>query len=302
VHVERFDLSLLAPLHALLEEASVTNAAARLGLTPSATSHALGRLRDELGDALLVRTGGRMVLTPRAEALAPEVRRIWADVHRVLEAPEEFSPATLRRRIAIAAPGFAQFFLLPALWERIRREAPHVELSMRAAPRELEAALESGEIDLAIGMPWLGTKRMSRQHLFEDRDTCLVRDGHPLLARRLTRAAYTAARHIVVQPDSGPGRGPPRREGQLARDVAATTSSFYAAGALIAASDLLLTTATQVALSLERILPVRRLALPFPSPGVTISQFWHTRLDKDPTSAWLRRLVHGLSRELRPGT
>jgi hypothetical protein len=83
-------------------------------------------------------------------------------------------------------------------------------------------------------------------------------------------------------------REPVAHNGQLARDVAATTSSFYAAGALVAASDLLLTTATQVELSLERILPVRRLALPFPSPGVTISQFWHTRLGNDPTNAWLR--------------
>src|SRR5262245_14541551 len=116
------DLNLLAVLDALLDLRSVTAAARRLGLTQSTVSHALARLRALFGDPLLVRVGRGMAPTPRAEAIAPALRRALADVRRLVRHEERFDPATTTRAFSVVCPDLLAAFL-PDLLGRLAREA-----------------------------------------------------------------------------------------------------------------------------------------------------------------------------------
>src|SRR3954470_24677795 len=120
------DLGLLATLDALLQEGSVTGAARRLGLSTPAMSHALARMREKLGDPLLVRAGRGMVLTPRAEALRPRVHTLVNEVRQAVGPPRPFVPAELARAFVIHATDYVLAALGPAVDRVLQREAPRV--------------------------------------------------------------------------------------------------------------------------------------------------------------------------------
>lgn len=145
------DLNLVVAFDALARERSVTRAAQRVGVTQSAMSHALRRLRDLLGDELLVRGRSGMVLTPRADALVVPLRSGLVTLGRALSEPSEFDPAGARRAFCIASPDLFDVLVIPPLLERIGKEAPGVDI--RVIPideRRLPEQLETGEVDVAI--------------------------------------------------------------------------------------------------------------------------------------------------------
>src|SRR6476469_3974417 len=130
VDLANFNLNLLLALDALLGEGSVTAAAKRVRVTPSAMSHSLSELRELLGDPLLVRSGRGMVLSPRAEALVGPLHTLLVDAERLLRGGATFDPATAARRFVIAAPDFLATLLLPQLLDAARREAPKTVLEI----------------------------------------------------------------------------------------------------------------------------------------------------------------------------
>lgn len=107
IDLRRLDLNLLVVFEVLMAERSVTRAAARLGRTQSALSHALARLREQVGDPLLVKVGGRMSPSPFAEKLVEDVRPILRSIQRALVPPQAFDPATSTRTFRVAIPDFA---------------------------------------------------------------------------------------------------------------------------------------------------------------------------------------------------
>src|SRR5688500_4975014 len=129
MNLAALDLNLLVALDALLREASVSRAAERIGLSQPATSHALRRLRDLMGDPLLVRAGPRMELTPRAEALREPLAAALAQVQGLF-AEDAFDPAVSRRRFKAMIPDVSTSVLLPAIVRRLEAEAPHVRLTL----------------------------------------------------------------------------------------------------------------------------------------------------------------------------
>lgn len=139
------DLNLLLVLLVVLEERNVTRAAERLGKTQSAISHALGRLRAQLGDELLVRAGGVMAPTPQAEALLPEVRQILDAVDVLLAPSGAIDPATISRTFQLAMSDLAAQVMLPNLLALAAREAPGASLRLNAASTQLSAQL-SGQL------------------------------------------------------------------------------------------------------------------------------------------------------------
>src|SRR5688572_26398469 len=189
------DLNLLLALDALLAERHVTRAAARLGLTQSAASHALARLRAALGDPLLVRgTRGAMVPTPRAEALAAPLGQALAALAAAVHGPPAFAPATARRTFRVAAGDYAELVLLPPLAARVAAVAPGVDLWMQPAPGDLGGALAAGTIDCLFapirGRSW--PAGCYEKKLFRESFTCVVRKRHPIVEQRLTLARYCA--------------------------------------------------------------------------------------------------------------
>lgn len=146
-----FNLNLLVALDALLDERSVSGAAKRTRVTPSAMSHSLAELRALLDDPLLVRSGRAMVLTPRAEALGPPLRTLLLDTKRLLAGGTTFDPATAERRFVIAAPDFLATLLLPPLLRAIALEAPGIALEIVPSPARKRLVTGDGRAGSGAG-------------------------------------------------------------------------------------------------------------------------------------------------------
>lgn len=297
------DLNLVLALDALLAERHVTRAAARLGLTQSAASHALGRLRELIGDPLLVRgPRGVMVPTPRAEVLAPQIHRVLGDLAGVLRG-EAFDPATAKHTFRIGASDYVELVLLPPLVERLSRLAPHCDVWIHAHQTHGDEELAAGALDLVIGPP-RGTARGAgcyERVLFEESFSCIMRAGHPYAGARMTLARYCAAAHLLVAPRSQPGSFVDDALAELgkSRRIALAVPHFLVVPHIIAASDLVATLANRVA-----ALFVDSLALAMVTPPVQIPKFqmalaWHERNHHDAPHRWLREQILAVAKEIK---
>jgi len=290
-----FNLNLLVALDALLGERSVSAAAKLARVTPSAMSHSLAELRALLGDPLLVRSGRAMVLTPRAEALGPPLRKVLLDAKRLLAGGARFDPASAERRFVIAAPDFLATLLLPSLLAAIAREAPGIALEIVPSARRGNAwLLESGELDLALGAVVDHSSAIRRMDLCTEGFACAVRKGHPAIVGKLDLESYVETPHLVIT--LGDDATPTWIDQALAklgkrRKVALKVRYFMAAPLLIAKSDLLLTGPSMLIRYFARLVPLQVLAPPIELPTYPEEAYWHERFDDDPAHAWLRSLV-----------
>jgi DNA-binding transcriptional LysR family regulator len=314
---------------ALARERSVTGAAHTIGVTQSALSHALRRLRALLGDPLLVRGQSGMVLTQRAESLVLPVQIGLNTLRRALSQPAGFAPYTARRAFSLATPDLFDVIVVPALLERLRREAPGVDLTLVVAdPRRLSSQLETGEVDAAIlpqvaeveiDQPPLTSVGFVRRELFRDQHACFVRRDHPVLCAgatakraksaaapsgKLSLEAYAGLSHLLVSPrGAGPGivdqmlaqRG-------LTRRVALRVPHFYAALSIVSECDLILTAPSTLGLLVPLPgKPSRVVVLPPPLrlPSHSVHLVWHERFGHDAGHSWLRDLIAQVARATR---
>lgn len=311
----RIDLNLLVAFDALAREQSVTRAAERVGVTQSAMSHALRRLRDLLDDPLLVRGKSGMVLTARAEALVLPLRSGLVSVDRALARAEGFDPRTARRRFRLATPDLFDLLAIPLLLEAVRSRAPGVDLVVAPLGARLSDALETGELDLCVapqvddfagGAPELDGSGLVRRVLVRDGFSCFCRANHPALGekrgRRSAKASapealsletYAALSHVLVSPrGDGPGFVDELLEKQgLRRRIALRIPHFFSALAIVEKSDLILTAPTSLALLLSARSKVVALPAPLRLPTHAIQLLWHERFTNEPGHAWLRELM-----------
>jgi len=300
MHLRALDLNLLVVLRALIAEKSVTRAAAAVGLSQSATSHALARLRQAMEDQLLVRTPRGMELTPRAKAMAEPLERALAGLHEVVSAPAVFEPGRSRRRFRIATDDYLELVLMPALLARIWREAPGVDVTILSSSSSSGQDLAAARIDIIIDprVAFGPLPGAYSQRILDDRFVCVVREGHPAGSGRLTLEAFLAHPHALVAPSGRPGgvvdsvlakRG-------LRRRVALVLPHFLAAPHIVRQTDVILTVGERIARSLGAGL--RLLAPPIPLPRFTVETIWHQRHHADPAHAWFRRVVADVAKAL----
>jgi DNA-binding transcriptional LysR family regulator len=286
------DLNLLHTLDVLLTEGSVTRAAKRLRLSPSAMSRALGRLRSVTGDQLLVRAGRGLVPTARAEEIRQKVRDVVEESHMLLRPADRLELATLKRTFTLrASDGFAETFG-PPLIEKVRQEAPGVRLRFVRKLDKDSGGLRDGTVDLETGVI-AGTSgpEVRAQALFADRYIGAVRFDHPLVRTGVSPSDYVAWSHVVAWRqglDLG-GIDDTLRELDLTRDVAATVDGFSAALALARGSDLIATVPDRHTAGLRG--GMFTFPIPLAVSEFTISLLWHPRLDGDPAHRWLRNQV-----------
>ncbi len=286
------DLNLLVVLRALLAERHVTRAARRVGLSQSATSHALARLRDLFGDRLLVRSGPKLEPTPRALSLEAALERALHELQGLVQGPAPWSPRTARRRFTLGMVDYGQAILCGPLLTRLAEETPDVNIEVTSAPNLLEL-LERGDIDLAATVQDKPRSGQSRLKLFDDDLVCMVRARHPILKSRLTLRRYLELRHVVVAPHGAPGSlvDSVLAERGLERRIAARITNFLAVPIVIASTDFINTGPARLARIHAERHAVRVLPVPFPLPRFTFSLIWHKRHDEDPAHRWLRDLV-----------
>ncbi len=298
------DLNLLVALDALLQEQNVSRAAARVGLSTPAMSHALARLRKQLGDPLLVRAGQRMVMTPRAADLRERVHAIAGDALGVMRPEPVRDIRALERTFRINASDMILCVLGPA-FDRLAREVPGVSFHVMPPQFAEPTLLRDGTIDLAIGVydyaPYSDLPTDLRiQQLFVDPFTCVVRADHPTVARSLTIQQYCELEHVQIAPRGQPGGYVDEllAEQGYKRRIARAVPYFIAALVLVAETDYILTVSSELArklaepLGLKLVQPPRSLFL---EPN-HLSQLWHPRNDRDPAHRWLRETMAEASR------
>jgi DNA-binding transcriptional LysR family regulator len=302
MQLQEVDLNLLVALEALLSERSVTRAGARLGLTPSATSHALARLRAAFGDELLVRTRGGMIPTARGEQLLAPLRLALRDVAALLTGADRFDPTTSRREFVLASTDYIESVLLPPLLGRVSAAAPGVQLRVR--PLELSdvaAPLESGAITVALGVVFDESPGLQQQSLFAEEMVFVCRKGHSQVKRQVDLATYLRLRHVLVSVRGGTLSAIDERLATLghARQIALVVPHFVAALLIVASSDLVVTAPARLVERLGPALALRTLAPPFAVPGFTVRQVWHERHRDDPGHLWLRQQIFAAAATLR---
>ena len=290
------DLNLLVTLDVLLAEGSVARAARRLRLSPSAMSRALARLRETTGDPLLVRAGRGLVPTPRALELRDRVSQLVQDGEAVLRPAEKLDLKQLLRTFTLrTSEGFVENFG-PELIARVGREAPGVRLCFVQKADKDSAPLRDGAVDLETGVIGKVTAPELRvQALFRDRFIGVVRMGHPLSQGEITPSRYAAGQHIYVS-RQGLDRGPVDDALSalgLERKIVTIVGGFSTALALARATDLITSVPERHTGNLR--VGMHSFTLPLSSLEITVSLFWHPRLDADPSHRWLRALVMAVS-------
>jgi DNA-binding transcriptional LysR family regulator len=301
----RLDLNLLRVFDEVMAERSLTRAARNLSLTQPAVSNALRRLRDTLGDDLVVRDGQGMAPTPRALALWPTVREALRQLQASLS-PSSFDAATASTTFVLTMADATAAELMPGLIDIMEREAPGV--AMRVLPlttRDPRRLLDEGTADLAVGhFPSVLADLVVRaqgddavafahQRLYDGQYVCVMRKNHPLARGALTLDKFCAARHMLV---SFSGRPYGFIDESLAslgrkRQVVLTVNQFFTAGRVVANSNLL-TVLPQHFVSVTGIadqLVLRQL--PFEVAPVHVDAVWHSRMEAQSAHVWLRGAV-----------
>ncbi|HWI83553.1 LysR family transcriptional regulator [Ramlibacter sp.] len=299
------DLNLLRVFDQVMAERNLTRAASSLAMTQPAVSNALNRLRDALGDKLLVRSGYGVEPTPKALAVWPAI----ADALRQIESslsPGDFVPAHANTTFVLAMADATAAELMPGLVEIIDREAPGV--SMRVLPlstRDPRRLLDDGEMDLAVGFfpavlaELTGHEQAGRlpafdhQRLFGGEYVCVMRKGHPLARSPLTIKRYCEARHLRVSFTGRPFGFVDEALASLGRQrrVVLTVNQFFTAGRVVATSDLVTVLPRHFVdvTGMEHEFTLREL--PFDLPPVLVHSLWHRRQSQRSDHAWLRTAV-----------
>lgn len=323
IHFSSLDLNLLRVFDALMEERSVTRAGARLGLTQSAISHALNRLRYELDDALFVRGTDGMQPTPRAAEIGPRLRQALHQVQRALE-PDHFDPATTDRGFTIGATDYVSASLMPELVARLREAAPHAELRIRPLDDiDLVEELDAGRIDLVISSFRRVPERFVCETLYQDELVWALRADHPAAVGPLTLEQAAKLPHLAVAlagriGDTVDGfvlqHGLERRvlasyrgdldrllaDRGLSRHSPVTVSHFLAVPRMLVRTDLVALLPRCLATRFAEIYPLKVFELPPDCATFEIMALWHQRLGERADIIWLRSLLRDAAAAVDP--
>jgi len=299
--MQDIDLNLLKALDALLAERSVTHAAQRMGLSVSAMSRNLTRLRAVTGDRLLVQAGRQLVLTPYAEGLTERVAEIARSAYAILQPTRQaLDFATLERSFTLKAnEGFIDL-IADSLIHQLLKTAPRVRLHFVTKSDKDARPLREGAVDLEIGVLGTDAPELMTRTLFTDRFVGICRSQHPLLqAPGVTAERYASYPHVVVSRENkiyGPVDAALAGEG-LQRQILMVVPGFANAINIVRQTDLI----GLVPLSALGWLPaspqragLAEFALPVVTPAIKISAIWHPRLHADPAHRWLRETLVSL--------
>jgi LysR family transcriptional regulator, nod-box dependent transcriptional activator len=300
MQLNRFDLNLLIALDALLHEKNVTRAAERVFISQPAMSAALQKLREFFNDQLLVRVGRDMQLTPRGLSLVGPVRDALLQIQATLGTQATFDPRTVQRTFTLIVSADALLRVMPAVFQRLSREAPGIRCHVEHFSETTLSRLEYGDADLFIG---LNSLRLFGLREFPDslrsvdlrpvRWLCAVAKDHPTVGDTITEAQYLNLPHVFGWPSGHtvPLEELVRRLLRANLDVRATTQGLLEIPFMLAGTQLVATLPEDLARTLARLTPIKLLPVPFETPDTHEVIIWHKRNEPDPGHAWLREVL-----------
>ncbi len=293
MNISNFDLNLLRVFDMLLREQNVSRAAERLALTQPTVSNALARLRDALGDPLLVRVGRRMCPTPRALALEGPIRAALQQIEQTLATGDVFDPQRSHQQLRIALTDFVEQLCMPSLLASLQVRAPNLRIDVAHLTANLPVeALDRGELDMVLGRFDHVPARFARQLWRSETLRVAVRQGHAQLIEGLNLDSFLQLRHVWVH--GGQTRGMVDQwlaEQNLARRIVYTTPNYLQAAHLVAATDLCVVLPTQLAQQFARLLPLELHELPFALPPFELELVHLTHRQHDPALAWVKAQI-----------
>lgn len=299
MNLAALDLNLLVALDALLLEANVSRAAMRIGLSQPAASHALQRLRDVIGDPLLVRVGARMELTPRAQALRTPLAQALDQV-RGLFVPDDFDAARSERRFRLMMPDLAVELLMPPLMAEITAQAPGVRIDVvpwRGPAIFTTEFARTIDLLVSIGDAFKG---FHRQLLYIDSDALAARRSHPAGSKLKRRDAFLDARHVavVIRGQSTDLIDDWLMKKGIERKIALVVPGYLEALHVVARTDLVAFVPRRLIAALAKPLGLITVDPPLDPGRDEQFMFYPTRAQMDPGSIWLRNLMLQIGREL----
>lgn len=288
---KKFDLNLLNTFDALWRERNVTRAAQRMNVTQPAVSNALSRLRETFGDELFIRTPSGVEPTERCAEIAIDVREALRHVERTLASHDSFDPSVSERTFRIGALDYFDHVVLPPLMEKLRKDAPRVDL--RISPVKLGEtfeALDSGDLDFLFFGGAEPPKRISFQQLMEERFVLIMREGHPKANERMTLQQYADLAHIVfsTRGDSHTRIDDLLAEQGLQRRVALTSSHHTSIAETVRDTDMVALSPSRLARRHVERGGVIAVQPPLEFPHFSVQFYWSRRLNSDPGAMWLK--------------
>jgi len=294
MELKDIDLNLLVVFNQMLMERKVSGAAEKLGLTQPAVSNALNRLRKLLGDELFLRTTRGMEPTPYARQLAEPIAYALGTIQDTLNFRSTFDPASSTRTFTVGMTDIGEIYFLPRLMELTARVAPGVSINtVRNTAVNLRDEMETGHVDLAIGLlPQLSAGFFQRR-LFTQKYVCMFRRGHELDGRKLTLEAFRKADHVVAV-SAGTGHGVVdefmKKKG-IERKIRLTVPHFVAVGHILQSTDMIATVPERYAAECLDPFNLKAVNHPVALPKTGINLFWHAKFHREPSNQWLRNLI-----------
>ena len=300
LNIRRLDLNLLVVFNALMSTRNVTKTADELCLSQSAISQSLRRLRDALGDPLLVRSGNDMLPTERALAMVEPVNRILRELEQVLTPPDVFDPANSQRNFMIRAPEYFECTIYPRLYEVIAVEAPGVSVDLNYLEYDInESELLNQETDLIFGidhyMP--RSKNLHYELLPQDALICMVANSH-LLQSSISTREYASHRHVYDNLVHFMDIDTWLKKKKFKPQASLRVESYTAVVSLVERTDFVAVMPKLAAEQLSRFGDVRLLSLPKNFPQFRVSMIWHPLYDTDMGLQWLRHKIKQIYTDL----
>ena len=299
--LRRFDLNLLLVFEALVTECHVTRAAKNLCLSQPATSHALNRIRCELGDPILVKTDKGMQPTPRALIMLPQVQQILKLLEKTLTPPMNFEPEVSERKFVLGVTDYFEMMLYPILLAQVRKIAPAIHFEIEFITDEvLDSGLACQQVDLIVGLESTHKipKNLVIKHLITDKLVCLVSQNNKNIGDRMTLANYTEQPHVAFTDHAGYHANVLDlwlEQQQLYRRTISRNMSYTAAAKIVALSDAIITLPSKMAEFFTEILPLRIVEVPKEFKQIEITMIHHPLYSQDPAIIWLMEQIEQAS-------
>jgi DNA-binding transcriptional LysR family regulator len=304
MHINDLDFTQIRLLAELLRLRSVSAASQSIGLSQSAASHALAKLRDQLSDPLFTRTGKGVEPTPYGERVGLAARESLDVLRAGLESNRPFDPATTTRRFNVYTNDIGQMVALPGLSTFLAKEAPGASVRVLTIPEDPGAGLSSGEVDFAMGFFDNLTSGFLQSFLKPEHFVCIVRAGHPRFRTGMSLEAFVEAKHATADA-TGMGHAiidQVLARHQIRRKDAVRVPGFHVLPMIVANSDLLAVVPNRLALAFARSEPIKILPVPVSIPPYDINIDWHERYHHDPANQWFRGMVVKLHRASKSQT
>lgn len=297
-NLRSIDLNLLVIFEALFEERSVAKAAARLGLTSSAVSHALRRLRTQFKDPLLLRTAQGMAPTPEAARLAMSFRKAFSEIEKAIEVSGSFDPGKARRTFLLRLSDYVGVLLLPQLCIHLRSVAPGVSLSVQSFDmRQPLDRVEYEGVEIRLSVSRGRSVLSASRRILDDQWMVLMRKGHPAASAPLTLEKYLELGHLKVSGVGSSILDEILAERGLARRVMIQVPTWLGMIPVIESTDLIAAMPAHWMHSVLSGSDCVAFPLPLPELGLSIDAVWHPRNDHDPGHRWFRELIHQIFQE-----